>query len=472
MSTSPPAVPSTPFTLAELLAATGGELARLGAGVAVRGVRTDSRALASGELFVALRGERHDGHEHLPEAVARGAAALVVERGTPLDGIACTTIVVRETLAALGDLAAHHRRRHPIPLIAVGGSNGKTTTKSMVAAILEHAYGAAHVVATRGSRNNLVGMPETLLGLDATTRVAVLEMGMNAPGEMWRLAEIAQPDVGLVTCIAEEHLAGVGSLRGAAEANGELYRRLRPSGTAVVNADDPLVRDIARAFAGRHVSFGDTGDVRAHDVVDEGVYGTSFVLDARGERRPLRLRIAGRHNVSNALAATAAALAVAVPTDAICAALEGIQAPSMRMEVLTVGDGITVLNDCYNANPGSMAAALQTLAASAAPRRFAALGEMLELGASAESAHEEVGRRAADARVDGLFLMGTHAARVRDAAVAAGLPSDRIGIFPTHDAMAEALRAMLRAGDLLLVKGSRGAALERVVQQLGLERPR
>jgi UDP-N-acetylmuramoyl-tripeptide--D-alanyl-D-alanine ligase len=469
VSTAAPTVPPTPFTLAEVLSATGGELARMGTAVAVRGVQIDTRALAPGELFVALRGERHDGHDYLGDAVARGAAAVVVERGTPLDGIGCTAIVVRETLAALGDLAAHHRHRHPIPLIAVGGSNGKTTTKSMVAAMLEQAYGAAHVVATRGSRNNLIGMPETLLGLDDTTRVAVLEMGMNAPGEMWRLAEIAEPDVGLVTCIAEEHLAGVGSLRGAAEANGELYRRLRPSGTAVVNADDPFVRDIARAFGGRHLSFGDAGQVRAHDVVDEGVYGTAFELDTGSERRRLRLRIAGRHNVSNALAATAAALAVDVPLDAICTALERIEAPSMRMEVLALTSGITVLNDCYNANPGSMAAALQTLAASAATRRFAALGEMLELGASAESAHDEVGRRAAAARVDGLFLMGTHAARVRDAAVAAGLAADRIVIAPTHDAMAEALRATLRTGDLLLVKGSRGAALERVVRQLDPE---
>src|SRR6185436_15989209 len=213
-----------------------------------------------------------------------------------LDG---TVIVVRETLAALGDLAAAHRRRHPVPLLAVAGSNGKTTTKEMLAAILRAAYGEAHVVATRGSQNNLVGLPLTLLRVGTETRVVVLEVGMNAPGEVWRLAEIARPDVALITCVAEEHLQGVGSIRGAAEANAELYRRLRPSGTAVVNADDPLVRAVGAAFDGRRVLFGDDGDVRALDVVDEGIDGTRFVLDAAGERRTVRLQVAGRHNVAN-----------------------------------------------------------------------------------------------------------------------------------------------------------------------------
>ena len=466
MSTEPTKSGRTPFSLAEVLAATGGELARLGSGVDVRGIEYDTRTLEPGALFVALRGEQRDGHDFVGEAVARGAAVVVVERGTDLAALDCTAVVVRETLAALGDLAAFHRRRHPIPLLAVAGSNGKTTTKGMLAAILAQAYGEAHLVATRGSRNNLIGMPATLLEIDDTTRVAVLEIGMNAPGEIWRLAEIAQPDIGLITCIAEEHLQGVGSMRGAAEANAELYRRLRPSGTAVVNADDPFVRDVARVFAGRHISFGDAGDVRAHDVVDEGVWGTRFVLEAGAERRAVHLRIAGLHNVANALAATAAALAIDVPIDAACTALESFVAPSMRMEVVRLESGVTVLNDCYNANPGSMAAALQTLAASAAERRIAALGEMLELGASAESAHRELGARAAAAGLDALFLMGTWAGVVREAALAAGLPADRITIAETHDALAELLRAMLASGDLLLLKGSRGAALEKVFQRL------
>ncbi|HXJ36704.1 MAG TPA: UDP-N-acetylmuramoyl-tripeptide--D-alanyl-D-alanine ligase [Candidatus Eisenbacteria bacterium] len=454
------------FTLADVLAATGGELARLGAAVDVRGLATDTRTLEPGELFVAVRGDAHDGHAFLPEAERRGAGAVLVERGTDLGDLRCTVIVVRETLAALGDVAALHRRRHPIPLLAVAGSNGKTTTKEMLATILRRAYGEAHVVATRGSQNNLVGLPLTLLRVGSETRVAVLEIGMNAPGEVWRLAEIAQPDVGLITCIAEEHLQGVGSIRGAAEANAELYRRLRPTGTAVVNADDPWVRAVAGAFEGRRVLFGDGGTVRARDVVDDGVGGTRFVLDAAGETRPVQLRVAGRHNVSNALAATAAARAVGVPLETIAAGLESFEAPTMRMQVVQLASGVTVLNDCYNANPGSMAAALQTLGASRATRRIAALGEMLELGPGAADAHRELGTRAAAAGLDLLVLVGTHAERVREGALAGGLAPERIVIADGHEGMARDLATILRGGDLLLLKGSRGAALERVLRAL------
>ena len=457
--------------LVDVLQATGGELARLGARTTFAGVTTDSRTIEAGELFVAIRGETHDGHAFLADAAARGAGGIVVEAGTAVGELATTVIAVRDTLAALGDVAAMHRRRHPVPLLAVAGSNGKTTTKEMLATILRAAHGDAHVVATRGSQNNLVGLPLTLLRVGVETSVVVLEIGMNAPGEVWRLAEIAQPDVGLITCIAEEHLAGVGSIRGAAEANAELYRRLRPSGTAIANADDPLVRDVVAAFAGRRIFFGDGGDVRAHDVVDDGVEGTRFEIEAGGQRAPVRLQVAGRHNVSNALAATAAARAVGVPLEVACRALETFTAPTMRMQRMTLASGVVVLNDCYNANPGSMAAALQTLGASRARRRLAALGEMLELGPGSEAAHREIGRRAGEARVDALFLMGTYAAAVREGAIAAGLPADRITIAPTHATMADALRATLVAGDLLLLKGSRGAALERVLQLLTVESP-
>jgi UDP-N-acetylmuramoyl-tripeptide--D-alanyl-D-alanine ligase len=462
---------AAPLELTDVLAATGGELARLGAATAFAGVTTDSRTIEPGELFVAIRGETHDGHAFLPDAVARGAGGLVVDGGTALGDLHVSVVTVRETLAALGDVAAMHRRRHPVPLLAVAGSNGKTTTKEMLATILRAAYGEDRVVATRGSQNNLVGLPLTLLRVGAETRVVVLEIGMNAPGEVWRLAEIAQPDVGLITCIAEEHLAGVGSIRGAAEANAELYRRLRPSGTAIANADDPLVREVSGAFGGRRVLFGGDGDVRASEIVDEGVAGTRFVIEADGERAPVRLQVAGRHNVSNALAATAAARAVGVPLDVVCRALGAFTAPTMRMQRVELASGVVVLNDCYNANPGSMAAALQTLGASRAPRRIAALGEMLELGPTSESAHREIGRRAGEAGVDALVLMGTYAAAVRDGAVGAGLPAERITIAATHAAMADALRAFLAPGDLLLLKGSRGAALEKVLRLLAPERP-
>jgi UDP-N-acetylmuramoyl-tripeptide--D-alanyl-D-alanine ligase len=459
------------FTLAEVLQATGGELVRLGAYAHVRGVGTDTRTLEPGELFVAIRGDTHDGHEHLAEAARRGAGAVLVERQRADASLPCGVVAVRDTLAALGDLAAWHRRRHPVPVLAVAGSNGKTTTKEMLAAILRHAYGADAVLHTRGTQNNLVGLPLTLLRLGDAQKVVVLELGMNGPGEVWRLAEIAAPDVGVITCVAPEHLEGVGSIRGAAEAEAELFRRLRPRATAVVNADDPYVVAAAETFAGRSLRFGAAGDVVATDVVDHGLDGTEFRLGLRGETAAVRLRVAGRHNVTNALAAAAMASTQNVPLAVIREALEAFEAPSMRMQVEHLASGVTVINDAYNANPGSMAAALQTLAASRADRRLAALGEMRELGAETEAAHEALGTVAAQARLDALYLLGPHAGRVRAGAEAAGMAADRIVVAADHADLAARLRAACRPGDLLLLKGSRGAALETVLRHLAAESP-
>lgn len=459
------------FTLAEVLQATGGELVRLGAHAALRGVTTDTRTIEPGELFVAIRGDTHDGHEHLAEAARRGAGAVMVERPHADASLPCGVVAVRDTLAALGDLAAWHRRRHPVPVLAVAGSNGKTTTKEMLAAILRHAYGAHAVLHTRGTQNNLVGLPLTLLRLGDAERVVVLELGMNGPGEVWRLAEIASPDVGVITCVAPEHLEGVGSIRGAAEAEAELFRRLRPRATAVVNADDPYVVAAAETFTGRTLRFGTGGDVVASDVVDHGLDGTEFRLAFDGDAAPVRLRVAGRHNVTNALAAAAMASTQGVPLATIRDALEAFEAPSMRMQVERLASGVTVINDAYNANPGSMAAALQTLAASRAGRRLAALGEMRELGAEAEAAHEALGTAAAQARLDALYLLGPHAGRVRAGAEAAGMAADRIVVAVDHEDLAARLRAACRPGDLLLLKGSRGAALETVLRHLAAESP-
>jgi UDP-N-acetylmuramoyl-tripeptide--D-alanyl-D-alanine ligase len=459
------------FTLAEVLAATGGELVRLGSCARLVGVTTDTRAVRAGELFVAIRGDTHDGHQYVAEAARQGAGAVIVERQAADPTLPCGVIAVRESLAALGDLAAFHRRRHAVPVLAVAGSNGKTTTKEMLAAIMRHAYGAEAVLHTRGSQNNLVGLPLTLLRLGAEQRVVVLELGMNGPGEVWRLAEIAAPDVGVITCVAPEHLEGVGSIHGAAEAEAELFRRLRPHATAVVNADDPHVVAASHAFGGRTLRFGSTGDVVAADVVDHGLDGTAFRLVMGGDEVPVGLRIGGRHNVTNALAAAAMASTQGVSPTVIREALERFEAPSMRMQVERLASGITVINDAYNANPGSMAAALQTLAASAATRRFAALGEMRELGTEAEAAHEALGTAVAAARLDGLYLLGPHAGLVRAGAEAAGMAADRIVVASDHDDLAARLRAACRPGDLLLLKGSRGAALETVLRHLAAESP-
>jgi UDP-N-acetylmuramoyl-tripeptide--D-alanyl-D-alanine ligase len=393
----------------------------------------------------------------------------VVDRRDLATGHGCSVIVVRDTLTALGDLAAFHRRRMAPRVLAVTGSNGKTTTKEMLAAVAARAFGRDHVRHTVASQNNLVGLPLTLLRLAPPERVVVLELGMNAPGEIWRLTQIAQPDVGVVTCMAPEHLEGLGSMHGVAEANTELYRRLRPSATAVFNADDPRVAAAVEVFPGRKLAFGTQGGniaVAGADIVDHGLEGTTFRLLVEGRSVPVRLAIPGRHNVHNALAAAATAHAFGIGLDAVKEGLEAFQPPGMRMEVTQLPSGVTILNDAYNANPASMAAALRTLAASRGRRRVAVLGEMRELGAAADEAHRTLGSEAAAAEVDGLFLLGSHADLVRAGAEAAGLPAERIVVAASHDDLAARLQAFCRTGDLLLLKGSRGAAMEEVLRRL------
>ncbi len=477
---SAPAHAGAAFELTDVLAATGGELAMLGGAARFSGVTTDSRTVGAAELFVAIRGDTHDGHDFVADAAERGAGAVVVERARWNDPAcrqhplpwSCSVVVVRDSLAALGDLAAFHRRRHGPQVVAITGSNGKTTTKEMLAAILERALGAGRVLRTTGTQNNLVGLPLTLLRLGPDERAAILELGMNGPGEIWRLAEIALPDVGIITCVAAAHLEGLGSIRGVAEAKAELYRRLRPSATAVVNADDPLVAASAAAFSGRKISFGTDGErvaVAATDIVDQGLDGTTFRLVVAREEVSVRLAVAGRHNVTNALAAAAAAHALEVDLSAVRTGLETFQPPGMRMEVTQLPSGVTVLNDAYNANPASMAAALRTLGTSRGRRRVAALGAMRELGAESARAHRELGAVAAAAELDALFLLGEHADEVRAGAEAAGMPAERVCVAGSHEDLAARLRAYCRAGDLVLLKGSRGAAMEKVLQQFSAE---
>ena len=473
--TEAPLKASAPFTLEEVLAATGGELVRLGGHTRFSALTTDPRLVGAGDLFVAIRGDTHDGHAFLRDAAVRGAGAVVVEPSHATEPVSCGVIVVRDTLAALGELGAHHRRRHRPRVVAITGSNGKTTTKEMLAAVCERALGAAHVLRTIGTQNNLVGLPLTLLRLSGTEQVAILEVGMNASGELWRLAQIAEPDVGIITCVAPAHLEGLGSVRGVALAKSELYRRLRPSATAIVNADDPLVAGAADAFPGRKLRFG-TGaqpalSVAARDIVDHGLDGVTFSLIVEGHTAAVRLAVPGRHNVTNALAAAAAAHALGVEADAVRAGLEAFQPPGMRMEVTQLPTGVTVLNDAYNANPASMAAALRTLAASRGRRRVAVLGEMRELGAESARAHEALGAEAAGAALDRLILLGPHADRVRAGAEAAGMAADRIVVATGHEDAGAQLRAYCRAGDLVLLKGSRGAAMEKVLGHFQGQRP-
>jgi UDP-N-acetylmuramoyl-tripeptide--D-alanyl-D-alanine ligase len=435
-------------------------------------VVTDSAKVIKGSVFVALKGERHDGHRFLPDALRRGASCVIVHRdlrGLNLGGSA--VVKVRDTLRALGDLA-HYRREQLNPkVLAITGSNGKTTTKEMVAAILDTAILDGErlrgkVLKTEGNFNNLVGLPLTLLRLRPRDKVAVVELGTNHPGEIARLAEIAAPDYGIITSVAAAHLEGLNSLAGVAREKGALYRKIRAGGAVAVNVDDARVKKLGARFKGKKITYGKDGEVRARSWRMRGADGMVFTLEAGSRRGKVRLHYIGQHNVSNALGAAALALAAGVKFADIRRGLEKVQPFSMRMQV-EAWRGIGIINDAYNANPASMKAALGALAEVPCDgRRIAVLGDMFELGRHRGREHIALGKAAAAAGVDGLYLLGEQAGAVRGGALQGGMRPEQIVIGKDHADLASQLGARLKRGDWLLFKGSRGMKMERIIETL------
>lgn len=474
---------SSRFGVTELLAATGGVLhSRPAEATEAEGVSTDSRTLARGELFVALAGPREqpvrvvlDGHRFVGDALRRGAWGVLIEQqALQLEAVAReiaswpgrAVVVVPDSLRALGDLAAYHRRRMPARVVGITGSNGKTTTKEMAYAIAAAKW---RVLRSEGNMNNLVGLPLTLLGLDNGHEVAVVEMGMSHAGEIRRLAQIAAPHVGVVTNVGPVHLEGVGGLAEVAAAKAEILEGVVPGGTAVLNADDPATPGMSARWDGRVVSFGlsATADVRA-ELIEYGPDGTAFtlVLAAAG-----RVRVSvpwfGEHNVRNALAASAAGYCLGADCTQVAAGLAQARPAGMRFEIVTIPPGATVVNDAYNANPASMRAALAAFAQlPAVSRRALVLGDMLELGTAAPAEHRGLGRAAAQTAPALLLAVGAFAEQVAEGARAAGLSPAAIGTAPDAEAAARLLAGWVRPGDLLLLKGSRGVRLERTLERL------
>lgn len=450
-----------------LMTWTGEEIARaVGAASPARAlvadaVCTDTRRPAPACLYVALRGPTHDGHAFAAAALAGGAAAVLVDH-LPAGVDPARALVVADTLRGLGDLAAWTRRRWGGRVVAITGSNGKTTTKEMLAAILEQAW-PGRVLKTHGNENNLVGLPLTLLRLAGGEAAAVLEMGMNAFGEIARLTAIAAPDVGVITNVGPAHLEGVGSLDGVARAKGELFAGMPAAGAIAVNMDDPRVAAAAAAFAGRRIELGEGRAVRAEAIDDGGVAGCAFTLAIGAERAPVRLRAAGRHNVHNALAAAAAAHALGVGLAAIAAGLGAAAPPAMRMQVVRLANGVTVINDAYNANPGSTEAALDAVGRLPG-RAIAALGEMRELGAQSAALHAAVGAHAVAAGVAWILAVGPGAEAIAAGARRAGGAAD---VCADAAAAAALIASRWRAGDTVLVKGSRGGDAEPGVRRYG-----
>jgi UDP-N-acetylmuramoyl-tripeptide--D-alanyl-D-alanine ligase len=455
------------FTIDDILLATGGVIIGNGAD-RVCGVTTDSRAAQSGELFVALRGERFDGHDYLNAASDRGVRVFLVAADwsasrKPSDY--CLWIAVADTLRGLGDLAAFHRRRFSIPVAGITGSNGKTTTKEMLAAILDQ---TGPGLKTIGNLNNLIGLPRMLLQLTAGHRWGVLEMGMSEPGEIDRLAEIAGPRVGVITNAHPAHLESMGSVEAVARAKGELFLRITSGGCAVYNADDPLVARSPSPDGVKRLSFGLHGaDVSATGIRRVGRRGQEFILHIPGASLPVTLKALGLHNIYNALAATAAAFALGVEPAQIRAGLERFIPYAGRLNLEKV-NGIVLIDDSYNANPASMRAALVTLAEiKDESRGIAVLGDMLELGEETGEAHMEVGRLAAVC-ADRLYLLGAMAGFVAAGAREGGLPAERIVIADSHAAILDDLRRTATKGDCILVKGSRALRMEIVAEGIRL----
>jgi len=453
------------FTLKEIAEATGGSMTGE-PGALASGVSTDSRAVARGELFVALRGERFDGHDFLAAAAQRGVGIFLVDQawhsaqGIPEGSCA---VVVPDTLRALGDLAAWHRRRFKIKVVAITGSNGKTTTKEMLARILTQ---TGPGLKTEGNLNNLIGLPLTLLRLTGKERWAVLELGMSDFGEIDRLAEIAGPDLGVITNAFPAHLELLGSVEGVARAKGELFLRLPPGGWAVYNVDDPLVSKCPTAAFVNRLTFGLRGaEVSSASIKTLGKKGESFTLRLPGEEQPVLLSAFGRHNIYNALAAAAAAHALGVSGELIRLGLEEFIPYDKRFQLEELS-GVVLIDDSYNANPASMAAALGTLQEVREEGRAAAvLGDMLELGSGAEEAHGALGRLAAGC-VERLYLLGELAELVARGAREAGLAPEAVLVAADHDEIARDLLAWVQPGDCVLVKGSRGMRMERVAQAM------
>ncbi|MGD8240013.1 MAG: UDP-N-acetylmuramoyl-tripeptide--D-alanyl-D-alanine ligase, partial [Armatimonadota bacterium] len=449
------------LTVEDVANACGGSIVRGGPGTRLAGICTDSRALRPGELFVALPGERYDGHDFVVEAAKSGAPAIVGARDVRDElpnGVA--VIVVKDTVRALGDLARAHRERHDVPILAVTGSTGKTTTKEMLRHILQST--CPPVLASKATENNEIGVPLTLLRLDTEHRAVALEFAMRGRGEIAYLTEVASPTVGVVTNVGRSHVGRLGSLAEVGAAKAELVSGLGSGGTVVLNADDRLVAGMRETARGRVLTFGvdSAADVTGRDLCSHGWSGTTFVLQTPDEEQQVSLRLPGRHNVSNALAAVAASLAVSAPLQAAAAALELFEGLPGRARLIRSPDGFAIIDDTYNASPASLRAALAVMReARGVGRTIVALGDMLELADSAPEAHRRAGADMAAHGFDLVFAVGDHAPDVVEAVTAAGGYTEAYG-FADKASLLARLRAELHPDDTVLVKGSRAMGME------------
>ncbi|MCX7919103.1 MAG: UDP-N-acetylmuramoyl-tripeptide--D-alanyl-D-alanine ligase [bacterium] len=457
------------ITVTQIVQWTQGKLIHDTWGLPVTNISTDTRTLTIGDLFVPIKGEHFDGHNFLEEAIRKGAAGILIAEGNPLPHIQWQNhfvIQVKDTKRALGDLAKHYRAQFDIPVIAITGSNGKTTVKEMVAQILNQRFS---VLKNEGNLNNEIGLPLTLFQLGTKHRVAVIELGMSALGEIKRLAEISQPSIGVVTNVAEAHLEFFKSVDEIAMAKSELVTSLNENHTAVLNIDDERVARFKELTKAKILTFGiqNRADFRATEIrFNQEKMRIEFQLLSPQGYHQVCMPILGQHNVYNALASTAAVWSLMPDIELIAAGLATIKPAKMRMELIEL-NGIIIINDAYNANPKSMHSALETIAnLKVTGRKIAVLGTMRELGQIEVSAHQQVGIKVANLNLDYLITVGELARQIADGAKQAGMAPERIFELDSNQQAVEVLSGLIHSGDLVLVKASRKLKFEEIVFDL------
>ncbi len=460
-------------TAGDILGPVRGRLVSGNAETRITGISTDSRQIAPGNMFWSLRGERFDGHSFIPMVLSGNGAGAVAEESyiaacnEPSTFGDKVIVGVHDTLQALGELAGWWRKQHHAKVIAVTGSAGKTTTKELIGYILSC---DGRVLKNRGNFNNLIGLPLTLLNMNKTHEIAVVEMGMNRPDEIGRLTEIADPDIGVITNVGMAHLEGVGDFNGVVRAKAELAQKMSDNGILVINGDNPDLVDEVSKYRTDFITFGfeEHNHVRGRDVLHMGSKGMSFRICCREKCWSAKTGLPGLHMVSNALAAFSACMHAGVPVEDIITGIGSFRGVRGRFQVISLPGNITLIDDTYNASPSSLKAALESIKnmLCGSGRIIVALGDMLELGDSSFLLHRQSGRNVADINADYLVVLGDLCAELIKGAVSAGMPASHIRHVDSHKDMAEAIRERMCSGCVILVKGSRRMGLENVILNL------
>ena len=453
------------ISVRELLTATGGTLIKGRPDEIIYGVSTDIRKIKAGDMFIPLIGEKFDGHDFILQAVNNGAKAILTQEAKLQLPYDIQVIQVNNTLTALQNLAGYYRRKFNIPVIAVTGSTGKTTAKDMIHHVLQARF---NTLKTEGNLNNEIGLPLTLLRIERQHEIAVVEMGMSGFGEIRRLADIARPDYAVITNIGISHIEKLGSRENILKAKMEVFHNFPANGTAILNGDDDMLREVRDGLPLNIYYYG-THDGLDYQAIDIGMTtdgNLQFRVLCRDGEYPFELSVLGRHNVYNSIAAITVGRLFGMSFQEIREALHSFETAGMRLNILSTDNGITVIDDAYNASPDSMKAALLVLNDMNAKRRIAVLGDMLELGSYSETAHREVGRAVVGNRIDMLITKGKASSWIGQEARAKGMEASSIFHCSCNKDVINLLGTIVQSGDTILVKGSRGMKMEEIVSSL------